>query len=155
MADALSRKAELASLKLEEMAACNSTVQGHHTQPHKGSLREGPCGKESYAASTRRKDTEGLDQGWALDHQREWPLRAQGWRLNEGDLKGVPCGWSPTEDTGPYIIARGDYWPKMEEEVSGYVRTCRLCQQDKVEQAKPAGWSPCLYQRDRASLSMD
>ena len=48
------------------------------------------------------------------------------------------------------LIARGDYWPKMEEEVSGYVRTCRLCQQDKVEQAKPAGWSPCLYQRDRA-----
>lgn len=24
-----------------------------------------------------------------------------------------------------------------------------------MEQAKPAGWSPCLYQRDRASLSMD
>ena len=91
----------------------------------------------------------------ALDHQRELPLRAQGWRLKEGDLKGVPCGWSPTEDTGPYSIARCDYWPKMEEEVSGYVRTCRLCQQDKVEQAKPAGWSPCLYQRYRASLFMD
>lgn len=43
----------------------------------------------------------------------------------------------------------------MEEEVSGYVRTCRLCQQDLVERAKPAGWSPCLYQRDRASVSMD
>lgn len=37
-----------------------------------------------------------------IDHQRELPLRAQGWRLKEGDLKGVPCGWSPTEDTGPY-----------------------------------------------------
>ena len=84
--------------------AAVSKLKGLHTRPHKGRVREGPCGKESYAASTRRKDTEVLDQGWALDHhhQRELPLRVQGWRLKEGDLKGVPCGWSPTEDTGPY-----------------------------------------------------
>ncbi|KAF2282349.1 hypothetical protein GH714_043997 [Hevea brasiliensis] len=37
------------------------------------------------------------------------------------------------------LISRSYYWPRMEEDVEGYVRTCLVCQQDKVEQRQPAG----------------
>ncbi|KAI5667977.1 hypothetical protein M9H77_17830 [Catharanthus roseus] len=31
------------------------------------------------------------------------------------------------------------YWPQMQDEVESYVRTCLICQQDKVEQNAPSG----------------
>lgn len=37
------------------------------------------------------------------------------------------------------LLERLYYWPRMEEDVEGYVRTCLVCQQDKVEQKQPAG----------------
>ncbi|KAL0328234.1 UNVERIFIED_CONTAM: Transposon Ty3-G Gag-Pol polyprotein [Sesamum calycinum] len=37
------------------------------------------------------------------------------------------------------LLARRYYWPKMEEDVEAYVRTCLVCQLDKVERKKEAG----------------
>ncbi|KAK4397971.1 RNA-directed DNA polymerase [Sesamum angolense] len=37
------------------------------------------------------------------------------------------------------LLARRYYWPRMEEDVEAYVRTCLVCQLDKVERKKEAG----------------
>ncbi|KAK4381994.1 Retrovirus-related Pol polyprotein from transposon.6 [Sesamum angolense] len=37
------------------------------------------------------------------------------------------------------LLARRCYWPRMEEDVEAYVRTCLVCQLDKVERKKEAG----------------
>ncbi|KAL0396344.1 UNVERIFIED_CONTAM: Transposon Ty3-I Gag-Pol polyprotein [Sesamum calycinum] len=37
------------------------------------------------------------------------------------------------------LLARRYYWPRMEEDVESYVRTCLVCQLDKVERKKEAG----------------
>ena len=31
------------------------------------------------------------------------------------------------------------YWPRLRDDVEAYVRTCLVCQQDKVEQQAPVG----------------
>ncbi|KAL0310177.1 UNVERIFIED_CONTAM: Transposon Ty3-I Gag-Pol polyprotein [Sesamum calycinum] len=37
------------------------------------------------------------------------------------------------------LLAHRYYWPRMEEDVEAYVRTCLVCQLDKVERKKEAG----------------
>ncbi|KAL0373602.1 UNVERIFIED_CONTAM: Transposon Ty3-I Gag-Pol polyprotein [Sesamum radiatum] len=37
------------------------------------------------------------------------------------------------------LLARRYYWPRMQEDVEAYVRTCLVCQLDKVEKKKTAG----------------
>lgn len=37
------------------------------------------------------------------------------------------------------IIKRSYYWQNIRRDIAAYVRTCLICQQDKVEQAKPIG----------------
>ncbi|KAF2281630.1 hypothetical protein GH714_043934 [Hevea brasiliensis] len=55
------------------------------------------------------------------------------------------------------LISRSYYWPRMEEDVEGYVRTCLVCQQDKVEQRQPAGLLEPLPTPERPwdSVTMD
>lgn len=36
------------------------------------------------------------------------------------------------------IVEKTYYWPRMRDDVDAYVRTCLVCQQDKVEQSKTA-----------------
>lgn len=37
------------------------------------------------------------------------------------------------------LLSRSYYWPKMEDDVEAYVKTCLVCQQDKTERKKEAG----------------
>ncbi|KAL0421316.1 UNVERIFIED_CONTAM: Transposon Ty3-G Gag-Pol polyprotein [Sesamum latifolium] len=37
------------------------------------------------------------------------------------------------------LLGRRYYWPRMEEDVEAYVRTCLVCQLDKVERKKEVG----------------
>ncbi|KAL0461932.1 UNVERIFIED_CONTAM: Transposon Ty3-G Gag-Pol polyprotein [Sesamum latifolium] len=37
------------------------------------------------------------------------------------------------------LLARRYYWPRMEEDIKTYVRTCLVCQLDKVEKKKTVG----------------
>ena len=38
------------------------------------------------------------------------------------------------------LLARSYYWPKMGEDVQAYVKSCLVCQLDKTERKKAAGW---------------
>ncbi|KAE8719061.1 cytochrome P450 78A7-like [Hibiscus syriacus] len=55
------------------------------------------------------------------------------------------------------LIAEHYYWPHMGNDVEAYVKTCLVCQQDKIEQKKPAGFlQPFpIPERPWESLSMD
>ena len=37
------------------------------------------------------------------------------------------------------LLARSFHWPKMKEDVQAYVKTCHVCQVDKIEWKKEAG----------------
>ena len=37
------------------------------------------------------------------------------------------------------LLESAYYWPQIRDEVEAYVRTCLVCQQDKVEQRQPRG----------------
>ena len=37
------------------------------------------------------------------------------------------------------LVSDAYYWPQMRDDVDSYVRTCLVCQQDKVEQRQPGG----------------
>lgn len=36
------------------------------------------------------------------------------------------------------LLEESYYWPRMQDDVELYVRTCLVCQQDKIEQQRPA-----------------
>lgn len=37
------------------------------------------------------------------------------------------------------LVRNNYYWPRMQDDIEAYVRTCLVCQQDKVEHLNPAG----------------
>ncbi|KAL3524838.1 hypothetical protein ACH5RR_013210 [Cinchona calisaya] len=55
------------------------------------------------------------------------------------------------------LMHNGYYWPRMRDDVETYVRTCLVCQQDKIEQSKTAGLLEPLPVPERPweSVSMD
>ena len=55
------------------------------------------------------------------------------------------------------LLSRDYYWPKMEEDIELYVRTCLVCQLDKTERKKQAGLLQPLPipERPWESISMD
>ncbi|KAL4302946.1 hypothetical protein GQ457_10G011940 [Hibiscus cannabinus] len=55
------------------------------------------------------------------------------------------------------LLAEWFYWPHMETDVEAYVRTCLICQQDKIEAKKPSGLLQPLpiLERPWESISMD
>ncbi|KAI4313284.1 hypothetical protein L6164_026275 [Bauhinia variegata] len=55
------------------------------------------------------------------------------------------------------LIQKSYYWPHMQDDIEAYVRTCLICQQDKIEQQHPAGLlEPFpIAERPWESVSMD
>ncbi|KAE8673495.1 Detected protein of unknown function [Hibiscus syriacus] len=55
------------------------------------------------------------------------------------------------------LIAEHYYWPHMGNDVEAYVKTCLVCQQDKIEQKRPAGLLQPLPipEKPWETLSMD
>ncbi|XP_027178179.1 uncharacterized protein LOC113777345 [Coffea eugenioides] len=43
------------------------------------------------------------------------------------------------------LLSRSFYWPKMKEDIEAYVKTCHVCQQDKVERKKEPGLLQPLF----------
>ena len=55
------------------------------------------------------------------------------------------------------LVERTYYWPSMRDDVEAYVKTCLVCQQDKVGKSKPAGLLEPLpiAERPWESVSLD
>ncbi|KAE8690983.1 cytochrome P450 78A7-like [Hibiscus syriacus] len=63
----------------------------------------------------------------------------------------------PGVDRTLALLSEQYYWPHMTEDVQAYVKTCLVCQQDKIEAKKPAGLLQPLPipERPWESISMD
>ncbi|KAE8691406.1 hypothetical protein F3Y22_tig00110890pilonHSYRG01301 [Hibiscus syriacus] len=63
----------------------------------------------------------------------------------------------PGVDRTLALLSEQYYWPHMAEDVQAYVKTCLVCQQDKIEAKKPAGLLQPLPipERPWESISMD
>ena len=55
------------------------------------------------------------------------------------------------------LVGNSYYWPHMKDDVEVYVKTCLVCQQDKIEQGAPAGLlePPPIPHRPWESVSVD
>ena len=55
------------------------------------------------------------------------------------------------------LVEDSYYWPHLRDDVEAYVKTCLVCQQDKVEQQVPAGLlePPPIPDRPWESVSLD
>jgi hypothetical protein len=64
-------------------------------------------------------------------------------------------GWTPGRTLT--LLESAYYWPQMRDDVEAHVRTCLVCQQDKVEQQHPGGLLEPLPipERPWESVSMD
>lgn len=151
VADALSRKAELATLKMEELAS-SSQLKG--TIPDR--IREG-LEKDPLATSLMTAAREGKTRRfWVKD----------GLLFTKGDILFVPkwdnfrkellkechdTRWAghPGQRRTMALLETNYYWPRMDRDVDDYVRTCLVCQQDKVEHKKQGGLLEPLPVPDR------
>ncbi|RVW59550.1 Transposon Tf2-12 polyprotein [Vitis vinifera] len=128
VADALSRKAELASM--------TSQPQGDIVDLLREGLQHDPVAKSlialAHEGKTKRRNLikECHDTKWA-GHPGQRRTRA--------------------------LLESAYYWPQIRDEVEAYVRTCLVCQQDKVEQRQPRGLLEPLPIAERPwdSVTMD
>lgn len=153
VADALSRKAELATLNA-------SQPQSTLINRIKEGLQQDPLAK-----SLIKLANEGRTRRFWLD---------EGVLLTTGDRVYVPkwgnlrkeiikechdSKWAghPGMTRTLALLQNSYYWPQMRDDVDAYVRTCLVCQQDKVEQQRPAGLLEPLPIAGRPweSVSMD
>ncbi|RVW76808.1 Retrovirus-related Pol polyprotein from transposon 17.6 [Vitis vinifera] len=104
VADALSRKAELASM--------TSQPQGDIMDLLREGLQHDPVAKSLIALAHEGKTRRNLIKEC---HDTKW-------------------AGHPGQRRTRALLESAYYWPQIRDEVEAYVRTCLVCQQDKVEQ---------------------
>ncbi|KAL0355493.1 UNVERIFIED_CONTAM: Transposon Tf2-12 polyprotein [Sesamum radiatum] len=159
VADALSRRADLASLVL--VAALSSSAVATSIRDRARELLP----KDSAAQGLVHLVEQGkARQFWLHDGL----LMTKGNRLyipKGGDLRKLLISechdtlWAghQGEERTYALVHRAYYWPQMRDDVETYVRTCLICQQDKADHQKKAGLLQPLPipTRPWESVSMD
>ncbi|TXG71332.1 hypothetical protein EZV62_006267 [Acer yangbiense] len=153
VADALSRKAELAAMNI-------SQPQSTLVSRIKEGLQQDPLAK-----SLKKLANEGKTRHFWLVEE---VLLTTGNRMyvpKWGNLRKEiikechDSKWAghPGMTRTLALLQNSYYWPQMRDDVDAYVRTCLVCQQDKVEQQRPAGLLEPLPIAGRPweSVSMD
>lgn len=51
------------------------------------------------------------------------------------------------------LLERGYYWPNIRDDVINYVKTCLVCQQDKVDRERLGYWNPYQCPKDPGKAS--
>ena len=152
VADALSRKAELASI--------TSQPQGEMVDLIKEGLQHDPVAKSlitlAHEGKTRRFWVEdGLlyTKGKRLYVPRWGSLR----RNLIKECHDSKWAGHPGQRRTRALLESVYYWPHIQDDVETYVRTCLVCQQDKVEQHQPRGLLEPLpiAERPWESVTMD
>ncbi|KAK8948956.1 hypothetical protein KSP39_PZI005193 [Platanthera zijinensis] len=133
VADALSRKAGLAAM---------ITAKGKLLARIKEGLQQDPLAKEWMQAAKEGK----TKQFWVEDellYTKGKRLYIPKWdNLRRELIKEChDTRWAghPGQKRTMALVEIMYYWPRMKESVDTYVKTCLVCQQDKVENRQPAG----------------
>nr|CAN77324.1 hypothetical protein VITISV_012650 [Vitis vinifera] len=134
VADALSHKAELASM--------TSQPQGDIMNLLREGLQHDPVAKSLIALAHEGK----TKRFWAEDgllYTKGKRLYVPKWGNIRRNLikKCHDTKWAghPEQRRTRALLESAYYWPQIRDEVEAYVRTCLVCQQDKVEQRQPRG----------------
>ena len=159
VADALSRRADLASLaQIAQQSA--SRVSSNIQEQIKEHLDQDMLAKNLKQlieeGKTRRFWIEGdliYTKGHRLYVPKSGNLRRALMRECHDTLWAGHPGWHRMMS----LLKQGYYWPDMKEDVMNYTRTCLTCQQDKIERQRPAGLLEPLPVPSRPweSVSMD
>ncbi|KAJ0025536.1 hypothetical protein Pint_07160 [Pistacia integerrima] len=151
VADALSRKTELASISQVTSALANRIKQGLQHEP----LARNIIALVEEGKTRRFWLTDGLlyTKGNRLYIPRWDNLRKELTNECHDSLWASHPGMRRTLA----LLKSAYYWPGMQDSIEGYVRTCLVCQQDKVVQQQPAGLLQPLPVPERPweSVSMD
>ncbi|RVW22706.1 Transposon Tf2-2 polyprotein [Vitis vinifera] len=134
VADALSRKAELASM--------TSQPQGDIMDLLREGLQHDPVAKSLIALAHEGK----TKRFWVEDgllYTKGRRLYVPKWgNIRRNLIKEChDTKWAghPGQRRTRALLESAYYWPQIRDEVEAYVRTCLVCQQDKVEQRQPKG----------------
>ncbi|KAJ0039649.1 hypothetical protein Pint_27365 [Pistacia integerrima] len=151
VADALSHKAELASISQVTSALADRIKQGLQQEP----LARNIIALVEEGKTRRFWLTDGLlyTKGNRLYIPRWDNLRKELIKECHDSLWAGHPGMRSTLA----LLKSAYYWPGMQDSIEGYVRTCLVCQQDKVVQQQPAGLLQPLPVPERPweSVSMD
>ena len=141
VADALSRRAELAALRrVAPMSATRVTTDIRQQ------IEANLC-KDPQAKSLMKMVEEGKSKFFWVENGA---LLTKGPRLfvpRAGNLRQMlmrechdtPWAGHPGWQRTLALLKQGYYWPHMRQDVMDYTKTCLICQQDKVERKKQAG----------------
>ncbi|RVW50368.1 Transposon Tf2-2 polyprotein [Vitis vinifera] len=152
VADALSRKAELASI--------TSQPQGDIMDFLREGLQHDPVAKSLIALAHEGK----TNRFWVEDgllYTKGRRLYVPKWgNIRQNLIKEChDTKWAghPGQRRTRALLESAYYWPQIRDEVEAYVRTCLVCQQDKVEQRQPRGLLEPLPVAERPwdSVTMD
>ncbi|CAN6455079.1 unnamed protein product [Victoria cruziana] len=157
VADALSRKAELAATRAQ---AFEAHVEGALLARIQEGMRQDATAQQLKAlvdaGKTRRfwlRDDLLITKGGRVFVPRWGNLRRELLKECHDTL------WAghPGQERTLALLERGYYWPQMRDDVEAYVKTCLICQQDKGTNQKTAGLLEPLPipERPWESLSMD
>ncbi|RVW25255.1 Transposon Tf2-2 polyprotein [Vitis vinifera] len=134
VADALSRKVELASM--------TSQPQGDIIDLLREGLQHDPVAKSLIALAHEGK----TKRFWVEDgllYTKGRRLYVPKWgNIRRNLIKEChDTKWAghPGQRRTRALLESAYYWPQIRDEVEAYVRTCLVCQQDKVEQRQPRG----------------
>ncbi|KAJ4728107.1 Retrotransposon protein, putative, Ty3-gypsy subclass [Melia azedarach] len=133
VADALSRKAEFASMSRPECNILERVKEGLNHDAFAKSLME-----LAQEGKTRRFWTQDgvlytignrlyIPKWGNLRHELMKECHDSKWAGHPGIHRTMA------------LLEDAYYWPRMRDDVEAYVKTCLVCQQDKVEQKQPAG----------------
>lgn len=136
VADALNRK------EVEAYVAALTTATTDFVDKLKQQANEDP----SYCR-LREKIKQGLVRRYWVEEDL---IYARGGRMyvpGEGNLQRIllrethDSQWAghPGVDRMVALLERSYFWPNMEDDVRLYVKTCLVCQLDKIEMRRPAG----------------
>jgi hypothetical protein len=152
VADALSRKAELASM--------SSQPKGELMDLIKEGLSQDKTAKSLVALANDGKTRRSWMEGGLL-YTKGRRLYVPKWgNLRRNLIKEChDTKWAghPGQRRTRALLESAYYWPRMRDDVEAFVKTCLVCQQDKVEQQPPGGLLEPLPIAERPwdSVTMD
>ncbi|XP_052117959.1 uncharacterized protein LOC127747717 [Arachis duranensis] len=151
VADALSRKAKLAAISMVEGDIMHTIKEGLHHDPLAKKLVE--LAREGKTKRFWLENDLLYTKGRRLDVLKWENLRRKlvkechdtKWAGHQGQRRTLA------------LIESSYYWPQMRDEVESYVKTCLVCQQDKIENKTPSGLLEPLPPSERPweSVSLD
>lgn len=151
VADALSRKAELAAMNKSHEGILEAIRVG---------MKHDPLAKQLVELATEGK----TKRFWVEDGllytkgRRVYVPRFENLRKNLiKECHDTKWAGHPGQRRTRALLESAYYWPKMRDEVEQFVRTCLVCQQDKAENKHPGGLLEPLPTPERpwVSISMD